>query len=143
MGELWIKGKYSQLEKKTRILVAGPKGAGKKTLMWALNHYFVKNGQNLSKKELAQLKFRVDEFDDGVIMTSIPFQGTELIFCVGEILYNWIPIYRKAPAWDLIFCVDVSILLLLLYQGQVLLGKNAQKIMTIFMECLERLKRKL
>jgi len=89
-------------------LVAGPKGAGKKTLMWALNHYFVKNGQNLSKKELAQLKFRVDEFDDGVIMTSIPFQGTELIFCVGEILYNWIPIYRKAPAWDLIFCVDVS-----------------------------------
>jgi len=48
-------------KKQSRILVTGPRGSGKKTLLIALRHYFVKKGKRLTIEEIQKWTFKKKE----------------------------------------------------------------------------------
>jgi len=102
MLKLWNKGRLMELSKKLRVLVVGPRGSGKTSLLRGISQIF---GQDRKAKEEALATAYSSDLEN-CSMTSIQLGETEVIFVEMEIGFGWQPNYRGPPVDCLVYCLD-------------------------------------
>jgi len=92
-----------------RVLIVGPKGSGKSSLLAAIVAYMGGRTEPLGQGSLEELVPAQAPFDHAnVVEVKAGTSGTKnLMFCELEVAFSWFGEYQGAkPVTSLIFCVD-------------------------------------